>query len=153
MPPRFRCALFLLWTLAACGPSRRPIGTGVPGARLPTIELPPELGRVLRDYERAWRAGNPGELSALFAEDGFVLSMGQPPVRGRSAIATAYAGAGGDLTLAAIAYSTGDSVGYIIGTFGGADVSTHNGKFVLALKRSSTGRWLIAADMDNPSTR
>ena len=48
------------------------------------VALPPELARVLRDYERAWRAGDAAALAALFAEDGFVLQSNRPPVRGRA---------------------------------------------------------------------
>jgi hypothetical protein len=49
--------------------------------QLPSIELPQPLDRVLRDYERAWQAHAPDALTALFAEDGFVLSNTKPPVR------------------------------------------------------------------------
>jgi ketosteroid isomerase-like protein len=122
-------------------------------ARIPSISLPADLDRVLRDYERAWGARDAATLSSLFTEDGFVLSMGRPPVRGRAAIQQAYTGMGGPLTLAALAYATSDSVGYIIGTFGGTDPSTHSGKFVLTLRRSGRGPWLIASDMDNSSRR
>jgi hypothetical protein len=50
----------------------------------PSIQLPAELERVLRDYEIAWQNKDAPALAALFAEDGFVLSSGSPPVRGRS---------------------------------------------------------------------
>jgi ketosteroid isomerase-like protein len=113
---------------------------------LETITLPPEL-------DRAWREGDEARLASLFTEDGFVLSNGVPPVRGREAIAEQYAAFQGPLTLAALAYSTGDSVGYIIGTYGGSDPATHQGKYILALRRDSTGTWLIAADMDNTNQR
>ena len=42
----------------------------------PSIELPAELERVLREYESAWRRGG-AELAALFTEDGFVLARSQ----------------------------------------------------------------------------
>ena len=123
-----------------------------PAPALPSVALPPELDRVLRDYERAWQARDAAGLAALFAEDGFVLASGRPPVRGREAIQKAYAGAGGPLALRALAYSTEGNVGYVIGAFarepGGDDV----GKFVLALRRAR-GRWRIAADMDNSNRR
>ncbi|MBK5258172.1 MAG: SgcJ/EcaC family oxidoreductase [Thermoanaerobaculia bacterium] len=118
--------------------------------RLPSVSLPPSLERVLRDYEIAWRARDAAALADLFAEDGFVMGSGQPPVRGREAIREAYAESGGPLVLRALAYSTEGKVGYIIGAFG-RDASTDIGKFVLALKKVR-GRWLIAADMDNSST-
>jgi ketosteroid isomerase-like protein len=120
---------------------------------LPSVALPPEFDRVLRDYERAWRARDAAALAALFAEDGFVMSNGRPPVRGREAIRAAYANAGGPLSLRALAWATEGKVGYIIGGFGGEAGSPDSGKFILALKRDGDGRWLIAADMDNSNRR
>lgn len=127
--------------------------TPTPAPRLPSVELPPELDRVLRDYERAWAAKNAEALSRLFAEDGFVLPNGKPPVRGRDAIRAAYAGSGGPLSLRAFAWATEGSVGYIIGGFGAAEGRPDSGKFVLALRKGNDGRWLIAADMDNSNSR
>jgi ketosteroid isomerase-like protein len=120
---------------------------------LPSIALPPELDRVLRDYERAWRAHDAAALAALFAEDGFVMSSGRPPARGRQAIRVAYANSGGPLALRAFAGSTDGAIGYIIGGFGREAGSADSGKFVLALKRGRDGGWLIAADMDNSNRR
>lgn len=120
-------------------------------ASLPSVTLPPELDRVLRDYERAWRARDAAALVALFTEDGFVLQPGRPPVRGRSALLTAYQGQGGELDLRALAYAAGDSVGYIIGAFGYGNRPGDVGKFTLTLRRSAGGKWLIASDMDSPN--
>jgi ketosteroid isomerase-like protein len=120
--------------------------------RVPSIELPAELDRVLRDYEAAWSARDPKALAALFAEDGFVLQNGHPPVRGRDAIAAAYAGHGGPLALRALAFSTDGSAGWIIGAYAGQAGKPDEGKFILALKKSGT-RWMIAADMDNSNRR
>src|SRR5471032_1671259 len=119
--------------------------------QLPSIELPQPLDRVLRDYERAWQAHDHDALTALFAEDGFVLSNTKPPVRGRAAIREAYAKAGGPLALRALAYQTQGDVGYIIGAFGRSVGAADSGKFILALRRGADGRWLITADMDNSS--
>jgi len=115
--------------------------------RLPSAHLPPQLDRVLRDYETAWRAHDPAALASLFAEDGFVLRGQHVPVRGRSAIQSAYEKAGGPLALRALDYSTSGSTGWIIGAYG-QDASADAGKFVLALKKVH-GRWYIAADIDN----
>ncbi len=118
---------------------------------LPSITLAPELDRVLRDYEQAWRAGDAAALTALFADDGFVLQPGRPPVRGRANIQRHYAGqGGGPLRLRALASATGDSVGYIIGAYGYGDTPGDQGKFTLTLRRAG-GRWMIYSDMDNPS--
>jgi ketosteroid isomerase-like protein len=123
-------------------------------APLPTVSLPPELDRVLRDYERGWRAGDASALAALFAEDGFVLQGGRPPVRGRDAIRTAYTGQGvAGLRLRALAYSVADTVGYIIGAYGYGETSGDQGKFTLTLRRARGGAWLIFSDMDNASIR
>jgi ketosteroid isomerase-like protein len=120
---------------------------------LPSVTLPPELDRVLRDYERAWQGRDAAGLAALFTEVGFVLSNGKPPVRGRAAIREAYAKSGGPLALRALAFTTEGKVGYIIGAFGGKPGDPDWGKFVLALRRGDDGRWLIAADMDNENRR
>jgi uncharacterized protein (TIGR02246 family) len=119
---------------------------------LPSVELTPELDRVLRDYEAAWRRGDAAGLAALFTEDGFVLQGGRAPVRGRAAIQAAYTGqGGGPLRLRALAAATADSVGYIIGAYGYGDAPGDQGKFTLTLRREPDGRWLIFSDMDNAS--
>jgi kynurenine formamidase/ketosteroid isomerase-like protein len=116
----------------------------------PSVALPPELDRVLRDYEDAWRRGDAAALAALFAEDGFILQGGRAPVRGRSAIQAAYTGqGGGPLRLRALAAATADSVGYIIGAYGYGDAPGDQGKFTLTLRQGPDGRWLIFSDMDN----
>jgi len=134
-------SLFLLMALASSGQE------AITPAPLPSVPLPPALDRVLRDYEHAWQAHDAKQLSTLFAEDGFVLTNGRPPVRGRQAIRDAYSKGGGPLALRALSYSTEGSVGYIIGAFG-RDATTDSGKFILTLRKSG-GRWLITADMDN----
>lgn len=120
-------------------------------ARLPSVTLPAEVERVLRDYERHWTAGDEAALAALFAEDGFILQNGRPPVRGREAIRQAYASSRGPLRLRALDYAADGSVGYIIGAFGYGEGDADMGKFVLALRREPGGPWLIAADIDNAS--
>ena len=57
---------------------------------LPSITLPAELDRVLRDYERAWKNSAEDALADLFTLDGFVPT-GQGWVRGRDAIRATYA--------------------------------------------------------------
>jgi len=115
----------------------------------PSVTLPSELDRVLRDYERAWQARDPAALAGLFTEDGMTLSAGRPLRRGRSAIQEGYAGNGGPLSLRAVSFAAGDSVGYIIGGYSEQSGQPDIGKFVLALRRSPGGPWRIAADIDN----
>jgi len=120
---------------------------------LPSVTLPAELDRVLRDYEAAWGAKDPARLAKLFAEDGYVLPGGSPPVKGRSAIETYYTGHGGPLFLRAIAFATEGKVGYIIGGYTGTAGAADEGKFTLTLRKGSDGRWLINSDMDNGNRR
>lgn len=140
--------LVLAWAAAS------PLGAQAPGPLgQPVVTLPAPLDRVLRDYEAAWKAGDGQRLAALFTEDGMALPSGSLPHRGRVNIAASIRGPGGDLQLHAIAYGTSDSVGYIIGGFRYPGSTGPGGKFLLALKRSADGRWLIAADMDNSAGR
>jgi ketosteroid isomerase-like protein len=145
-----RRAIAIGWMLLAAAGVR---GEEPPGRQEQSVELPPELARVLTDYEAAWRVGDGAALSRLFDADGFVLPNGAPPVRGRAAIERYYKGPGGALVLRAFAFATEERVGYIIGGFarqaGQADV----GKFTLTLRKNSDGRWLIVSDMDNSNRR
>jgi len=119
----------------------------------PSVTLPAPLARVLRDYESAWQKKDPKALAALFAEDGFVLAGGSPPVRGRAAIERHYAKSGGPLALRALAYSTEGAVGYILGGYARRGGDPDAGKFTLTLRRGGDGRWLIVSDMDNGNGR
>lgn len=127
--------------------------TAVNQDRQPTVVLPSELSRVLRDYESAWMNRDSQALARLFTEDGFVLSPGSFMVRGRGAIAAHYIGLGGPLSLRAVAYSIEGNVGYIIGAFADRAGIPDRGKFTVTLRRDSSGRWLIMSDMDNGNIR
>jgi len=149
-------------TFAACSAAPDTRGATDPGpvpstaagaANQAVVEpLPPELDRVLRDYERAWRERDARALADLFAEDGFVLSDGSPPVRGREAIRAAYSNAGGPLWLRSLGHATDGDVGYILSVYTHQPDGPLAGKFVLTLRRHEGGPWLIAADMDNAIT-
>jgi len=129
--------------------SQAPAQAAPAPAHLPSITLPPELDRVLRDYEKEWSGRSPSGLAGLFTEDGFVLQPGRQPVRGRAAITTAYEGSGGPLALRALAYATADTVGYIVGAYASTAGAPDIGKFILLVRRERGGVWRIAADMDN----
>ena len=116
----------------------------------PSITLAPELDRVLRDFERAWRTNDSGALAALFAEDGFVLQSDRQPARGRPAIQATYKGqGGGELRLRAIAFAAGDTAGFIIGGYRYGNATRDVGKFTLTLRRTRGQPWQIFSDMDN----
>jgi ketosteroid isomerase-like protein len=121
--------------------------------QLPSLTLPGPLARVLTDYETAWRQKDAAALAALFAEDGFVLSPGAPPVRGRDRIRERYADSGGPLALRALAFATEGTVGYIIGGFAREAGQPDIGKFTLTLRKDADGRWLIVSDMHNGNSR
>ncbi len=116
---------------------------------LPTIDLPSDVERVLRDYEQAWTGRDAKGLANLFTDDGFVLRPGRPPARGRAAILRAYQNAGGNLALRPFDFVVSDSIGYIVGGFSAQLGDPDVGKFVLLLRLGPSGRWLIAADIDN----
>jgi ketosteroid isomerase-like protein len=117
-----------------------------------SVTLPPALARVLTDYEKGWRAGDAAALALLFTEDGFVLSPGHLPVRGRAAIKKLYTGPGSSLSLRAFAYAIDGDVGYMIGGYSSEQGKPDEGKFTLTL-RQTHGRWLIVSDMDNQNQR
>ncbi len=124
-----------------------------PAWPLPTVQLPAELARVLRDYEAAWKAGDGARLAEVFTADGFILPNGRLPQRGTAAIAASHTKPGGDLQLVAFAFAAADTVGYIIGGYRYPDSVGPGGKFVLALRRERNGPWKIAADIENGSQR
>lgn len=115
----------------------------------PSVSLPPELARVLTDYENLWLHRDSAALARLFTEDGFVLSNRSPMVHGRAAIEQFYSGPGAPLSLRAVAFATDGNVGYIIGGFSVHPGERDRGKFTLTLRRDRSGRWLILSDMDN----
>ncbi|AWH51831.1 DUF4440 domain-containing protein [Stenotrophomonas sp. ESTM1D_MKCIP4_1] len=138
----FLCAALLAGPAAAQQPTPRP----------PDSPLPPDLDRVLRDYEQAWRTGDAKALAALFTEDGWVLQSEHAPVRGRAAIEAAYAGQGSSpLRLRALAHAVEGNIGYIMGAYTYGSNVGDTGKFTLTLQRVADGPWMIFSDMDNTS--
>ena len=150
MSPGRRCLVIALGLVAAAAPAPAQTPEATP---LPSVALPAPLARVLTDYETAWRSKDAAALAALFAEDGFVLSSGVPPVRGRAQIQRHYDGQGGPLSLRALAYATKGSIGSIIGGFAREKGQPDIGKFTLTLVKGPGGRWLIQSDMDNANSR
>jgi len=135
---------------------RRGAGSAEPPptpAPLASVALPPALARVLSDYEAAWQKKDAAGLAALFADDGYVLAAGGPPVTGRAQIEKHYTGQGGPLALRALSFAAQGPVGYIIGGYARAKGEPDIGKFTLTLRRGPRGRWLIVSDMDNGNVK
>lgn len=153
MKKSVRLSMIVLGCAVAALAIGSPTARSTTPASQPTIALPPELARVLTDYEAAWQGKDAKALAALFAEDGFVLSSGVPAVRGRAQIEEHYRGQGGPLALRAFAFATEGSLGYIIGGFGRVRGEADIGKFTLTLRKGPAGRWLIMSDMDNGNAR
>lgn len=153
MRPRPLATAWLALTLSVAPLVAQSPGATSPPPEAPTVALPPELDRVLRDYERLWRAGDTAALAELFSEDGWVFASGRPPAQGREAIRATYEDMdGGPLRLRALAYGAEGSTGYLLGAYGYGDEvlgGGDTGKFTLTLRRSPDGPWLIASDMDN----
>jgi ketosteroid isomerase-like protein len=143
--------IFTMLLLSTCWPVGGAQQNPPSAQQQPSVELPPELARVLSDYDAAWQNRNAAALAALFVEDGFVLPQGYPPVRGRGAIERYYTGQGGPLSLRAIAFAAEGGVGYIIGGYSVKKGEQDIGKFTLTLRKAPGGRWQIVSDMDNGS--
>lgn len=151
--PRLLCLSLLLLPLLAGALSAQEAKPAPPAAPLPSVVLPPELTRVLTDYEAAWSKKDAAALSRLFAEDGFVLPSSHPPARGRAAIEAFYTGHGGPLFLRAFAYAIEGKTGYILGGYAAEAGGPDDGKFTLTLRKGDEGRWWIFSDMDNGNRR
>jgi ketosteroid isomerase-like protein len=117
------------------------------------VVLPGDLDRVLRDYERAWRARDAQGLAALFVDGEVVMTNTGAQVRGRDAVRSLYEGSGGGLALRAVSFALGDSVAHILGAYSSAPGASDEGVFVLALKKGVRGQWLISADLDRANRR
>ncbi|HJU72408.1 MAG TPA: nuclear transport factor 2 family protein [Gemmatimonadaceae bacterium] len=145
------CVLVIALMVATPGAACGQANTDPPP--LPSVTLPPELDRVLRDYEIAWRASDANGLAALFADGRVVMTNSGQAVRGREAVRQMYSRGGGPLVLRAMSYAVDDTVAHIIGGYALRPGEGDAGTFVLALVRSPGGKWLISADMDRARRR
>mgnify|MGYP003408718086 CR=1 FL=1 len=124
-------------------------GTTATAQTLPSVTLPADIDRVLKDYEKAWSANDAPALASLFLPNGMALPSGQLPARGAEAIRKAYSHGGAmPTTLRAVDYAVSGDMAYIAGGYAPAGAQTDMGKFVLVLRKVD-GRWLIAADIEN----
>ncbi len=113
---------------------------------LPSVELPSEVDRVIRDWERATRSADAPALAALFTEDGL---MSQPTgwIRGREAIRSAAGDFGpADLRVRPHQAAVEDSVATVTGSLSDASLSTPRdvARVTFTLRRRN-GSWLIAS--------
>ena len=124
-----------------------------PPAIQPSVTLPPDLARVLTDYEKAWSAKDPAALARLFAEDGFVLpngsGAGARPGRDRVVLHRPRRSALPARDRLRRRRQRRLHPRRLCGSIGQAD----DGKFTLTLRKGSDGRWLIVSDMDNANRR
>lgn len=156
--PLLAAALITLGRPAALA-SQEPLPATV--ERLPSVQLPSALERVLRDYERSWQARDTAALAVLFTEDGLMLADWHASVRRRAAAEQVDTGARGLITLRALTYGCEGSlayvtsavdqcqgpIGYIVGAYSEQQEQHIEGKFMLVLRRDAQGTWRIAADM------
>jgi predicted TIM-barrel fold metal-dependent hydrolase len=117
-----------------------------PEPPLPTIKLPAELERVLRERERISGTTAPSE---LYTEDVQVLDVSRAEdhwVRGRAAaqrMASAYTP---DTRFVPNEYWVDGSAGYIAGTVRTGDSTEDEMHFAFGLKKDSRGEWRIAVE-------
>lgn len=120
---------------------------------LPSVSLPADIDRVLKDYEKAWSANDAPALASLFLPTGLALPSGQPPARGAEAVRKAYSHGGAMPTsLRAVDYAVSGDMAYIVGGYAPAGAQADMGKFVLVLRRVD-GRWMIVADIENANVQ
>lgn len=115
---------------------------------LPTIELPEELARLLRDRAAAWN--DKAALGALFTEDAVVLDpFGPEWLRGRKAAVEYLGGLFSDpYQIRPIAFSIEGNAGHIVGymTERSGDSDYYFAHVQLSLKKGADGVWRIAAE-------
>ena len=115
--------------------------------RLPVVTLPPDLDRLLRDFERNWQApDNKTALAEQFTDSG-VFQYADDWLRGRPAIRMMLLGSGGALGLRAQAFSIEERVGHVAGAYGvyRDTVWVDQGRFLFALRRDRGTPWRISA--------
>jgi hypothetical protein len=108
-PPRAGASCALAFGLClASSAGAQPASTAAPSSE-PSVTLPRPLATRVR--------GEDGARSQLFAEDGFVLAGGTPPVRRRAAIGLTTRAAAVPRPCGALAYSTEGATGYVLGGY------------------------------------
>lgn len=135
-------------------------GTTVAGERVLAQEPPGEAERAFEEayaaFSAAYRAGDPGAVAALYAEDAFYLAPGGEIERGDVArhfafLSSVEPGAGPIIEFEIVDRDVAGDLAYDIGYFTfrrDAEPAAHagRGKFIVLWKRGDDGVWRIHAD-------
>ena len=127
------------------------------GAQAPTADpaLRQTIERIGREFPTLARAKNPDAAAAWFAPDAIIYANGMPPVRGREAIRSFYAGFFQAFPIRDMSFTTeeisqhGDvaiesgSSSLTIGAPGQANAPTVAGKYLAVWKKQRDGKWLL----------
>jgi predicted TIM-barrel fold metal-dependent hydrolase len=115
---------------------------------LPAIELPADLARLLREWEKGWN--DKAALTALLTEDSLVLDSREPLwIRGRDETSTYLAELfARPYRVTPVAYGAERSSAHIAGYFtrGEGAAAKHFGHVLLSLRKGADGVWRIAAE-------
>ena len=118
--------------------------------QLPAIELPAELGRLLRDRAALYgRTATAEELARVFTGDAQALSWQRPSrwVRGGEALGEVLKGLiPQPYRFQANAFHAGDSTGYVAGLVGAGPSERPALDFLFGIRRGADGAWRIAAE-------
>lgn len=124
---------------------------------------PDTANEILRRYADAFNNRSASDLAALYAEDACLLPPGRPLIRGRREIERDWrrlrAFERGTLRLpSVVSRDFGETTGYLVGYFSYGSfresdrAPAADAKFVLCVKRTPEGEWLIAADIWNEAS-
>jgi predicted TIM-barrel fold metal-dependent hydrolase len=115
---------------------------------LPTVELPEDFARLLRDREKGWNDAS--ALAGLYTEDSLVLDMREPVwIRGRGEVTEYLSGLfARAYRVTPVAYGVEGSSGHIAGYFTRPDGESvrYFGHVLLSLRKGADGLWRIAAE-------
>jgi predicted TIM-barrel fold metal-dependent hydrolase len=116
---------------------------------LPTIELPADLARLLREREKGWN--DKSALAALYTEDSLVFDRREPRwIHGRDEVTEYLAGNfAKPYHVTPIAYAVKGSAGHIAGYFTRPlddGTTRYFGQVLLSLQKGDDGAWRIAAE-------
>jgi predicted TIM-barrel fold metal-dependent hydrolase len=117
-----------------------------PDPPLPTIKLPPELERVVRERERISGTRSLGE---AFTEDAQVLDVSRGEdtwARGRFAIERLVNAHSADTRFVPNTYRVDGSAGYIAGTVRSGESTEDEMHFAFGLVKDAKGTWRIALE-------